>query len=444
MLTGLLLICIVFQYIFIIYCIIFKNYNLVVASYIIHNFFYDYVFINASYYLPSLILNVLKPFNEYFFLFLLFGSVIKLFKTGLFKFTKLDKVTIKFFILPSILIFAYHNLLDVKNISNTIQGVRTYIIPVIIPYLLFRRGWLVKINFAFICYTIITLSIIAVLFGIYQKFTFRGDIKSLWFAEFFAKMNDDPVGNAPFDFIRNEVLRTTSFFVSPIIYSFVVATAIIVSVCMFFSKIVKFSKIILSIIIILLFYGLIISETRVGLINFFIGIILIYYGSFSKKKYTFFIMIIVPIIWIIFTFITLIYGFTDELSALGRLTQYASFFEYFKINGLGFSDENVLTRWDTFYMSLTFLFGIFVIFPLLFIYKINSYLFNKYQTISEESKYFALAVLVISLTFIYSFAFQFTAGSYPYKLIFLLIFIVLPHSNHILYDNKKANSNCIV
>jgi|GEM_PF-3260790 len=438
MIAVIILFCIVIQYFILIFSVYARNYPLLAVLYITHNFFYDFLFINASYVLPETLVNVLKPLNEYFFIYLLFLLLGSIRKSANLKLTKVDKLTLYYFILPSIIFLLMFIGDTIDEPSQTVQGLRTYLLPIAIPYLMYKLNFFKGVKPKTVTNSIIYLSLIAVTFGIYQRNTFNGHVESLWFADFFKKMKEDPVASAPFDFIRNDVLRTTSFFVSPIIYSIEIAISVLLLMGNIYKQKNILLKLLFSIIMLYLIYGLVIAETRVGLVVCLIGVSVMLISKFFKKSYAYYILYTVPISCIVITVITLVFGYSDELSALGRLAQYQSFFKYFNWYGSGFSNENVLTHFDTFYMSLAILFGIGAIFPLRFFLAINKHLFNIFKNAAGAHRAFALSVLAIALAFVYVYAFQFTAGAFPFKLMYFLCFVLLSYD--ISYERKAFNS----
>jgi hypothetical protein len=416
--------CIFFQYAFTILALAYKRYDMFAIIYLASIVFYDYIFINASYFLPSVILNVLKPYNEYLFLFLIFSFLLSTAQKITQKHRVVDRAML-FFTIPTLFVLLINDLLTEVNIGDTIMGIRMYLLPIFVPYLMYKISWFDKINYKSFLSWMFGITIFVICFGIFQRFTYDGNLQSLWFYGFFNSFPENPVEAGFYNFIRDDVLRTTSVFVSPIIYSIAVAIPSIFAVGLLMAKSDMFKKWQLILLIAFSLYGLFIAETRVGLLILIIATGIYFISVFIREKYALIFMPLLPLMAVLLTFLTLIYGYTEDMSALGRLIQYISFFDYFEVSGLGFNSEFVLSLFDTFYMSIALVYGIFVVFPFYFFFKVNRLLYKAAGVFRNREKVFAKAVYVISLTFIYSFAFQFTAGTYPFKLLFLLLFLVL-------------------
>jgi len=418
------------QYIVSLYAIINKKFNLFAAVYLASLFFYDWLFINAYYFLPPLLLAVLKPYNEYLFLILLFRFIVSTVQHKKSKNALADSIILAL-IVPSFIVLCANDLSRNLNLSDTISGIRIYLLPILTPYLMYKAKWFNSLNTKKILSFLFTISIISVIYGFFQRQGFNGSVRSLWFYNFFNQYTENLVEIGPYNFIRNDVLRTTSFFVSPIIFSISLAIPTIYVLELLISKNKLFSRKYLLFVLVILCYGLLICETRVGIIVSIISIAIHLVPKFFKFKYAYRIMLFVPFLAMILTFLSLIFGYTDDLSALGRLTQYASFFEYFQPLGLGFNNEYVLTRFDTYYMSVGLVYGGLLIFPVWFYLRINKFLYKVVLlNIDSPDFLFLKSTLALSLTFIYSFAFQFTAGAYQYRVMFFLIFIALTYQKN--------------
>ena len=431
----LLLFVIGLQYFLSVYSIINRRYNLFGIVYLYSIVLYDFIYINAYYHLPSLLVAVLKPYNEYMTVILTLRLIISSIQHKKSSVKNIDKMML-YLIGGSLLILLFNDFATKIDLGATIAGLRIFLLPVIIPYLMLRANWLKYISERKLLYALFAITVVIVLYAIVQKSEFNGDIRSLWFYEFFKQYPENPIDEGPYNFIRNDVLRSTSLFVSPIIYSLAVAfpTIFLISLILFKSKIL--SRATAGILAMIFIYGLIIAETRVGLVIIAIGTAILLIPRFVKVRYAYKLMVSVPILAVIVTFWTLISGYTDDLSALGRLTQYASFFDYFKLLGVGFYSELVQTKFDAYYMSLALLYGIFIVLPIYFYISINKTVYKTVLLNDGGDNIFSKAVLTISLTFIYSFAFQFSAGAYPYRLLFFLVFLVISK-----FNNEKKNQH---
>jgi hypothetical protein len=405
-----------------------NRYSKLVYLYVFSIFSYDYLFINASYYLPDILVNLLKPYNEYFFLILLLLVIQKVNSVdGVIKLRHIDKSVLYLLLLPTSIILLLNDFSQNIDLMSTVQGLRTYLIPILIPYLMYNLYFLNKLNIGKFVNFLIFLSILTVLYGLYQKYTYNGQISSLWFYDFFGRYKENPVEEGFYNFVRNDQLRTTSIFVSPVIYSIALSIPTLLVISKLFKEKKLIGKINLVLVLSFLIWGLMIAETRVGLFVTIIGL-LILISCYIRILNRYAFLLAIPIVFIVLTFITMIFGYTEDLSALGRLIQYASFFDYFKVLGLGFNNKYVLTYFDTFYVSIFLVYGVLAFLPIIFIFKLNKLIYKLTKS-SFYGRFFNVSTLAVSLSFVYSFAFQFTAGAYPYKLLFVLVFIAFNNRN---------------
>lgn len=415
---------ILLQYTITVLSLTYKRYDIFAIVYLFAIFFYDFLFINASYFLPGFVVGLLKPYNEYLFIFLLLK--IALLKISKIKSKKIlvDNIFL-YLILSSLAVLLLNDFSANIDPISTVLGIRIYLLPIFLPYLMYKANWLGKIDKKMLLAALFIFSLVTIGYGIIQQFSFNGNVNSLWFYKFFNINGENPVETGFYNFVRNDKLRTTSFFVSPIIYSIALAMSSVFVVTLLITPNKMFKKATLILLLIAFSYGLIIAETRVGIFIVAMASAMLFITRFTARKKIYKLITLIPIVAVILTFGTLAYGYTDDLSALGRLVQYLSFFKYFKPMGLGFNSEYVLTMFDTYYMSLALVYGVFIIFPIYFYYKINNVLYQKILDLSGLDLLFAKCVFILSLTFLYSFAFQFTAGAYQYRMLFFLIFIVL-------------------
>jgi hypothetical protein len=142
---------------------------------------------------------------------------------------------------------------------------------------------------------------------------FYGDLKDLWFYEYINKLT--PLEEARPNYVRENNLRATGFFVSPLIYSsFLSYTTLIVFFYLIILRKITW-KFILLIVLAVLIYGLLIARTRIGLIISclgFISSILVYYRRMlSIRK-----VIVLALGMITLTFAALLFGLTSDPSAL--------------------------------------------------------------------------------------------------------------------------------
>lgn len=415
-----------------------KEYSKLTALYLYAIFSYDFVFINASYYLPLWFVNVTKLYNEYLLIYLIAHYFIVI-KNQFSFFNRVDRYVISYFLIPSALILLMdHCGSGAIYVRDTINSIRIYILPVVLPYMLYKCNMLQSYKPQKIINIILTLSIFTGIFGFFQKMSFYG-VRSLWFFDFFNRESQNPVLYGAANYIRNGMLRVTGVFVSPITYTITLSISVIIISALLLDKSKKISsKIFFAIVLLFVIYCQHNSQTRVGYIVDVIGVAAVAYSSFFKARLR--NILLLPSVVVAGTFAFLLLGLTKDESAIGRLAQYNAFFSYFNILGAGFGSPFVNVYFDTFFLSVGLLYGIFVILPLAMLYKFNKYAFEIW-TRKLVDNYFAIAVIAVSATFIYSFTFQFIAGSYPYKLYFLLLFLIFENDKSPAKETGQVNNS---
>jgi hypothetical protein len=309
--------------------------------------------------------------------------------------------------------------------NQVFLGWRMYMLPLFWSFLLYKTGVMKLVPAKTIIYFLVLVSSFTVIYGVYQDVTFNGNLKSLWFYNFIDKLN--PIEDHPFDFIRDEELRITGIFVSPLIYASFLSYALLIGAYyIFLGKPNLLKKTLAFFILLFLVYGQLLSRTRIGFIILLVGLCcswLVYKRPSSKFIYS----ILIPLFFFAVTIISLIFGITEDLSALGRLIQYASVPSNFASPGLGFGAEMTNVFFDSFYISVTLLFGVFVPVYLSLYYfllkKINGYsYFVKNINTDRFSAILYYSSYGFFFSFIYTFGFHFTMGSATVQIFYLLLF----------------------
>lgn len=393
-------------------------------------FFYEFFFIQISDTVDDVLFYIIKSWQEYLFAILLIFIFIKILIRNTIKYSTTDKNIFTILLLLTIAGFAT-SLLQSISFFDAFLGWRTYILPIFLNFLIYYSDNLFHSSTKAINYTLISLSCIMVLYAIHLDLNFNGNLKQLFFYEYVNKIS--PIEQGRYNYIRNDQLRATGFFVSPLIYSsFLGYTSLILLYYFIFSGLQK--KIWFAIVFALIFYGQHIARTRIGLVNFGVGILstfLVYYKpGISLRK-----IILIPLSLIILTFIGLITGLTSDPSALGRLVQYATIPENFKIAGLGFGAPLTTVFFDSWYISALLLFGLF--FPIylylhiLLLRKIHPYVsFYKTNLVSIHEKVFFFANYGFFISFIYMFAFQYILGSATIYVFYVMIFLIISKNRY--------------
>jgi hypothetical protein len=384
--------------------------------------FYDFIFINISSFVSPAVLYVIKSWQEYLLLFLLL--ILFFFRDRFADLNKFDRGFLGCFLFLT-LTSAAVGIANGTDFMSVFLGWRMYMMPVLWSFLLYKTSIFKQTPSRLIVYFLAMASIVVVLFGIYQNLTFYDNLRNLWFYDFIDKLN--PIEDHPFDFIRDDQLRVTSIFVSPLIYAcFLSYTLLLLVFYLVMRKRQTVKRIVAVLLLAFIVYGQILSRTRIGFIILVVGLccsFLIYFKPSSKLGLSIFI----PFLFLITTMMSLIAGVTEDLSALGRLIQYASLASNFVLAGLGFGAELTNVYFDSLYISVFILFGAFALVYLWLYYvllkKVNS--FSLYVKLIEENFYNSLLYYSsygFFFSFIYTFGFHFSIGSATIQIFYLMLF----------------------
>lgn len=381
--------------------------------YIIYIWIYDWMFINMSYDVSPIIVNILKLGNE-FLVFLAF--LVMLIRKKKQNIAKSNDRTIWIFIILPLIYAVFISLINHISVGTIFQGIRLFFSPIIYTFLFYKAGLFENVSISKIKITLIFILVVSLLYSIWQSFTFNGELSSVWFYDYFNKTMD--LDDGAFNFIRDDELRATSVFVSPIISSvFFASTALSLFYMEDKSKVLKVIYIFIGIL------GVYFSRTRIGLIYIPLFFILRFIINRVSFKYS----ILSIGIAILITLVSLIYGITDDLSALGRVIQYQEFINMYKLGGYGFEDE-YLIKFDSYIISLSLNIGILAFFVLYGIIKLSKEnLLIRDELNNNQIQAFLMFSALNALCIIYEFAFQYIAGNYIYKLTFLFLFIGLSY-----------------
>lgn len=404
---------------FVLFCLLMisltlKHYTLFVISYIYYVFLYDWLFISIKIYNPSFLGVLLQMSQEIVFVLVLLLGIVRISSVGKFVLAQKDV----FFVLCIIIPALFSIIISLKNgdgVSNIITGVRLYFLPIIIPYVLYRMNILSHVKIRYIVHSLSFVAICCMLFGYIQVSNFHGSLSELWF---YRGSDIDAIEKASFNFIRDGELRATSFFVSSIMMTSLLA--VICVICAFCQK--NISRVLT---VFCCIYGVYLSRTRVGFLVIALIYGLYFLDSVLKKRgqRKLSILIIVPLFIIAFTFLSIAMGYVTDLSAIGRSVQYLTFFENFQFAGIGIGSEHSLIKYDSFIISIILALGSFSV---LYIW----YFIDLVKQLYQLQCKFSYSIFLLSLSFIYLFAFQFMAGSVTFRLFFILVFIAISLKNN--------------
>lgn len=435
-------------YILLIYSYFFKQNTLLISLLISLCVFHDYIFIHFSFYFSETPTYIVKSWQEYTILLSLTDYFFRFLgknKYALNKFANQLLITLIF--LSAIGVAA-----SIQNKDSTIDivlGIRNYIIPLLLPNLLLLNNKFEGINFKKIVNYLIFLSLVGVVYGTYQRIYFineGGDTikpdfsstifyhnvdaifsKTLWYHKYFEL---DYMIMAWFDRVRDGALRSSSYFVSPLIFS------LFLNMCLTFSFVNIFTnkkskKIIYIIASSILLYGVYISQVRAALFFFLISILVIIYIKYlpSYKKW----IVLIPLSIIILSFFGISIVNDLDYSARYRLIQYSMMIKNFKIIGYGLGSKYATVTFDSLIISSIYAFGIFGL--LFFYYHYKIYCVATSQRLEKNNnRYFSFVVILACfMAFFYFAFFQYTLSSGPLKVFYFLIFLKI---SNVIYPVK--------
>lgn len=389
----------VLLYLFLFISIVKYKNSYVIALLFIYNIFYDWIFIHIiDGFGENIITSGLKLIYEVFLVYLFITLIVKKKRT-----TKIS-VGIKYIIV--VLFYGIIiSLLNGDGLSDILSGVRIFIEPIIAGYLFFANGYFshLKIKKIYRFLSIVTIALF--LMTLYQYYAYKTET-DLWFYNYMSKYKKLDFGSNLYNYFRDDSIRASSFFVSPIdaslIYSFLFIFFFM------YRKISHSSYVMFSICLL----SVLLSKTRIGLV-----VIFIFLGISILRRHRV-LSCLIPLLAITFTFITIIFGYTDEPSALGRIPQYLIFYNDFKPLGYGIGNENSLVVYDSYLLSVLYAFGICGIFLFYFFYK-----YYKFSVPLIDKSNLIFYVYVLLLSSIYIISFQFFAGNSSYKYLIIMFFI---------------------
>lgn len=415
-------------------------YSLLITSYIkkdnttlfctllIITWLYDWIFINLEYFLPSSLITPLKMYQEFLIAIILLVILVNILERRTIITTKFDRLFL-FYILVPLLISLVVSVAS-KN-EYLISGIKSFITPIVFPFILFKAKLFENINFSKVKDTFSLILIVTVLFAFYQSISFDGDLSKLWFYEFI-NQKGDVIEKGFYNYVKGENLRATSFFVSAI--NLTTISALLSSFFLInFLRNKKISHLLLSLIGII---GVYYSRTRMGYA--IIGLDIVIYIFMKCKMKNSNLLYLVPFIAVFFTFYLISITGLSDLSSLSRLNQYTEFLYNFEIMGAGIGDYKSVFSFDSFYLCTLYSMGILGLLYFIFYFKIvNKNLIITAENIkNNNSEYKNIFITANLLTFIYVFAFHHIAGSIIQNLLFLLLFLQISE-----YSERKNIKN---
>lgn len=402
-----------------------KNGTAFFISYLVYIWIYDWLFINLSYCgLNADLIIGLKLGNELLFI----CSFLLCLKQN----EKKSVLAIMILILIYALVVS---IINGNRLANIIQGVRLFLIPFLLPYFVSKIGVFENINMRMIVKALMLIVIITFSYAVYQS-EIGTKLSNIWFYDYFK--NNIDFEAAAFNYVRDDKLRVTSIFVSPIISSTFFSSSLLFIICAELSKKMKL------IFIVICTYGLILSNTRIGFL--FLGFALMFY-MIRKKKLGWLVALIFGSIMLTFVSIMFIEMSLIDESAKGRFIQYGYALSNFTLLGQGLGDSDVLVRFDSFWISMYAGIGIVSLVFFCIIFRYVSELFKIRSTILKLSRK-TIPLTTFSLLnlsfFIYASAFQFLAGSYWAKFTWLVMFAGIQMGKKSIIQQKRNVDNPII
>jgi hypothetical protein len=409
----------------------FKSKRTFVFVYMFLVLFHDFIFINLAYIIENELVNlIIKSWQEYLFLFLVVNLILVRRKV------KKDV----FYTLFAIAVLTLLGATGTEGASgfDLFVGWRRYFLPFLNTLLLYSSNTFDDLNQASILRTLTVLTVIVFAYAIYQRIQFervtipsgidrekgfyeRRDValQQFWFYEKFGKLH---MWRSWPNYIRNDSPRLTSVFVSPIVFAeYLALIALLYISTILNGRSHKTSTVLVALIfLILALVSMEMSHTRIGYFQIAIGLSILMLMRMRFRPWMYWAVIVVSIGFLLIALSLFDIG---DASARGRLVQYSEMFSIFKPRGYGFHSP-VVDLYDSLYISVILLFGVFV---LLYFY-LHLYwtrlLFN-FRSIANknpQAKGEFMIVVAILCSFIFAFAFQFSIGSAPVTALYLFLF----------------------
>ncbi|WP_123803432.1 hypothetical protein [Flavivirga aquatica] len=261
-----------------------------------------------------------------------------------------------------------------------------------------------------------------------QNLTFlKGDFRanarramsgSLWFYDFFG---DDHLIPRWFNMIRDNKLRATSIFVSPIIFAQFLGVLGSIFLA-YYHRGIKKRKYLILIIVLIALYGVLLSQVRAGFVYFAITFLAIY--VFKKFKQNYILLVLVPLTFVFITFFGLIFFKLGDSSSVGRLNQYVDLINNFKIFGYGLGARRAIVYYDSLIISTMMAFGVFsfLYFKVHFTLLKSIFKIEKSQVRGDSINFLGLGLLGSFSAFIYFIFFHYSIGSTPLRFLYFVAF----------------------
>ena len=375
-----------------------KNNTNIFVSFLLFNIFYDWLFIQLGYSSLAFCVQPLKILYELILIYLYIKYVGK---------KHIDiSPKLKYVIIPLL----YGTVLAVFysfSSSLYIKGVRMFFEPILAAYVLYKSGLLEGIVFSKVSRLFASTTILMLIYSLYQYNNYKS-VGDFWFYHFFDSISETSLDNLQFNYFRNGVPRCPSFLTSSI------SASLFYSFMFLYFYIVERRGMLYKFVLLCSLYGLYLSNTRIGFLVMILG-----FGIYFIKTKFINLAIMLPIVAIALTFISLLFGYYEEDSALSRVIQFGMVLDNNNYLGYGLADANSVLLYDSYILSVYNAIGMFIF---VFLYFFYSFV-KSCKSIESQNKRNGIVTygFILTLCFIYIIVFQFFAGDVSYK-IFCLIF----------------------
>lgn len=390
--------------------------------------FHDFIFLNIDYYGYGF--SFFNAWKELVIILYIFFSCILLLYRG--RMPYLNLFLYMFFLLL-LMLYLYYAI----NTIDSVRFLRSILSPLIFPLVLtlliyddVRRGG----NFLFNVY--LALFFVACLYALSQ-FYFVKEMEDFWYYNPLVAKGFELM---PWDSFRNGHPRISSFFTSSLEFSFYVVISIffiwmnVNNSYRITNRKKAFSYFVVVLGVIILFLSTV-RSAQIVFLYFTACLFLVSFFVYINRMAFWFLM---PVFLVITTFCYLIFGFTEDLSAIGRITQWSFVFENLLNSGLaghGFHSVGPgAKQWfDSYILNLLYSGGaLFLIFFILFFYLFNS-AFKAYKRtglIFDENKRAVCFIAVVSMSiFVYASFFQAFFNSVYVYLMFFFVYLSIKVSS---------------
>ncbi|WP_340064178.1 hypothetical protein [Ascidiimonas aurantiaca] len=253
--------------------------------------------------------------------------------------------------------------------------------------------------------------------------------KSFWFYDFFGP---DHLIPRWFNMVRDNELRVTSVFVSPIIFAQFLS--IIASFLLaYYVKVIRKKKFTIFALVLIALYGIVLSQVRAGLI--FLAITSFSILIFRRFKQYYLLTLSIPLLLVALTFFGLLFLKAGDASSVGRIAQYKDFFNNFSFIGYGLGEKKAIIHYDSLVISSVTAFGLLglLYFKLHLILIKKLYVIEKLKTEKQSINFLGLGLLGCFSAFAYFIFFHYSIGSTPLRFLYFISFYFL----YMVYEDRR-------